>query len=74
MTTTQLLNHAYNVICVLLAVYAALPIGALEVIPPAWKPYVVGTAGALLWIKSHWNLFVNPDGTDAKAPYIPAAK
>jgi len=27
-----------------------------------------------MWLKSHWNLFINPNGTPATEPYTPEGK
>lgn len=67
MTTTQIVNHIYYFVCLLAAVLSALPI---DLIPAELKPYIVTVSAVLMWIKSHWNLIVNPDGTPAEAPYI----
>ena len=70
MTRTQLLNNLYNVVCILCGIFAALPPTVVDVLPTQVKPYIVGIAGVALWLKSHWNLFVNPDGTSATTAYV----
>lgn len=62
MAPAVLANHIYSIICVLCAVYAAIPQSAVQVIPAQWQPYVVGFFGVLMWLKSHWNLFISPQG------------
>lgn len=71
---TKIVNHVYYLICLLIAVYAALPASAIEILPTKWKPYLVGAALAAGWLKSHWNLFINPDGTPARTAYIEEKK
>jgi hypothetical protein len=69
MTITVAFNHVYSLVCVLCAIFAALPPTVIDVLPTQVKPYIVGIAGAALWLKSHWNLFVNPDGTPVSVAY-----
>ena len=56
-------NTVYNLVCLLCAIFAALPATVIDLLPPAVKPYIIGLAGALMWVKSHWNLFAAPPGT-----------
>ena len=60
-------NSIYNIVCIACAVFAALPPGVVNVLPTQVKPYIVGIAGALLWLKSHWNIFVQPNGNPLPA-------
>ena len=74
MPSTQLLNHFFNLVCLLCAVWAALPQGVLDGCPPRVKAAIATGAGVLMWLKSNRNLFQNPDGTPAKVPYNPPDK
>ena len=67
-------NSLYNLLFTLVAVLAALPPDVLNVLPGDWKPYVIGACGVAVWIKSHGNLFINPDGTPASVAYKEQAK
>jgi hypothetical protein len=70
---TVYFNHLYNLLFVLLIAISVLPPDIVNVLPPKWKPYVgVGSALAL-WIKSHMNLYYNPDGTPARSNWNPPA-
>lgn len=69
--STVTVNHIYNLICVLAAIFAALPPSVINVLPTQAKPYIVLIAGLLMAIKSNWNFQVNPDGTPAKVAYRP---
>jgi hypothetical protein len=68
---TKTWNHLYNLFFGLVALLAALPREVLDVLPAAWKPGLVAASVIALYIKSHWNLWVNPDGTPAQTPYMP---
>lgn len=57
MLKTPLKNHVYYIVCLIVAVYAALPVRALSIIPPWLKPYIIGAVIVAGWIKSHRNLF-----------------
>ena len=59
------LNNIYNLICLLAALLASLPV---NVLPPAVRPYIVGTAAVCMWIKSHWNLLAPPPPDAGKPP------
>jgi hypothetical protein len=69
MTTTQIVNHVYYAVCAIVAIAAALPPSVLDFIPAAAKPWMIGFVSVAAWLKSHWNLFVNPDGTPAVVGY-----
>jgi hypothetical protein len=81
---TQVLNYAWYVICLIVALSAALPVNwvdDLEFLPfdtntkRTIKFVLVGLVGVAAWLKSHRNLFINPDGSDCRAGYIgPTAK
>lgn len=68
---TKLFNHIYYLICSLAVLISTIPQEFLDVLPPKYKHIVGIVAALLMWIKSHWNLFVNPDGTPAAASYQP---
>lgn len=67
-------NHIWNLLCVLIAVVAALPVDMALYLPPRFKPYVVAIIVVAMWIKSHRNYFVNPDGTPASIAYFKEPK
>jgi hypothetical protein len=69
MTWTQVKNAIYYGICLIVAIYAAIPQGSLQFIPVSWRPYVEGAVTVAAWVKSNWNLFINPDGSPAKVSY-----
>ena len=71
---TRYLNHAYNLAFAALALMAALPTEILAVIPERYKPYVIAASALALWLKSHRNLFVNPDGSAAQSAWEPPKK
>lgn len=71
LTLTQWANHVYYALCLIAALWAALPPSAMDLLPPNWKPYVAAAAGAAVWIKGHWNLFINPNGTPASEAWSP---
>ena len=73
MTSTQIYNHLWYMICLIVAVYAAIPSGALQVLPPEWRAIAAGVAAVAAWIKANKNLFINPDGTNAQAAWTPPA-
>ncbi len=68
MTRTQILNVLYAVVCAVAALGAETD--TIPFLPDAWKHYVTVAAVVALWLKSHWNLFINPNGTPAAQPYI----
>jgi len=68
MTPTVFFNHVYYAVCLIVAIVATLPTDWSSLVPPQIKPYVVGGVLAAAWLKAHWNLFTNPDGTDAPPP------
>jgi hypothetical protein len=68
---TVYFNHLYNLLFALLIAISVLPPDIVNVLPPKWKPYVGTASAAALWIKSHLNLYVNPDGTPARSNWNP---
>jgi flagellar motor component MotA len=70
---TKILNLLYYFVCLIVALGSELTSdGTLASFIPAKYAHMIMLAvlGAA-WIKSHWNLFINPDGT--KASYVPMA-
>jgi hypothetical protein len=65
-----LLNHLFFFLCAGVGILSALPPSIVDFVPPTWKPYVVGAVLGAAWIKSHKNLFFNPDGTPAICAWI----
>jgi hypothetical protein len=59
---TQIFNYLYNLVCILCAVWAEMPPAALDVLPPKIKHYVTVGAMVAMWVKSHQNLFIAPNG------------
>ncbi len=70
MTRTQITTFLYALVCAIAALGAET--GTLPV-PESWKHYIAAAAVVAVWLKSHWNLFVNPDGTPASKPYEKSA-
>lgn len=66
---TKFWNHVVNFCMVSVAVLAAMPTHIVDFVPPKYKEYVVGAVGIAIWVNSHRNLFVNPDGTPASVAY-----
>ena len=66
-TKTQLLNAAYAVVCGVAALGAETD--SIPLLPDRWKHYVAMASMAAMWLKSHWNFSVNPNGTPASQPY-----
>jgi len=69
LTLTVLFNHAYNLFFSVLIAISILP----PYLPNRWKPYVGIASSLAMWIKSHRNLYFNPDGTPAQANWPPEA-
>lgn len=69
---TKILNILYYVVCaVALLGSELLSDGTLsQFIPKGWEHIIAVAAAAAMWLKSHWNLFTNPDGTPATTPYV----
>lgn len=55
---TQIINAVYSIVC-LLAALTTLPPGLL---PEKYRAIILSTVGIATWLKSHWNLFITPDG------------
>jgi len=72
MTKTQILNMLYAIVCAVAALGAETD--SIPFVPDSWKHNVTAAAVAALWLKSHWNLFINPNGTPAAEPYTPERK
>jgi len=70
---TEVLNHVYYLVCLVVALFATIPPTAFDFLPASWKPYIIGVVVAAAWVKSHWNLFINPDGTSARTAYDPSS-
>ncbi len=66
-TKTQIVNVAYAVVCGVAALGAETD--SIPLLPDKWKHYVAAAGIAALWLKSHWNFSVNPNGTPASQPY-----
>ncbi len=66
-TKTQIVNAAYAVVCGVAALGAETD--SIPLLPDRWKHYVAAAGIAALWLKSHWNFSVNPNGTPASQPY-----
>lgn len=71
-TKTQVLNLAYAIICAVAVLGSET--STVPFLPDAWKHYIAAAAVLALWLKGHWNLFINPDGTPAAAPYSKAGQ
>lgn len=63
---TKFLNHLYYAVCLLVAMLSELP---LDVLPENWKHKIAVVAVMAAWVKGHWNLFVNPNGTPAETAW-----
>ena len=72
MTKTQILNVLYAIVCAVAVLGAETD--TIPFMPDAWKHYVAAAAVIAMWLKSHWNLFINPNGTPAAEPYTPERK
>ena len=72
MSKTQIINTVYGLICLVAALGAEL--GEIPFLPPRAKHYVAGASVVALWLKGHWNLFINPDGSPAAASYVKGDK
>lgn len=70
-TPTQIANHAWNGFWVVVGILAVIPPHVVDIFPKDKRPYILGAVAAALWIKSHRNLFINPDGTPAQTSYDP---
>jgi len=68
----QLRNTIYNAICALAVLAGGLPPELTAVIPANWRPWLLAVGAGCFWVKSHANLFVNPDGTPASVAYTKA--
>lgn len=68
MKLTQVLNIVYAVICAVAALGAETD--TIPLLPDKYKHYVAGAALLAMWLKSHWNFWVNPDGTPASVSYL----
>ncbi len=66
-TKTQIVNVAYAIVCGVAALGAETD--SIPLLPDKWKHYVAAAGIAALWLKSHWNFSVNPNGTPASQPY-----
>lgn len=71
-TKTPIIHVLYALVCAVAVLGSET--NMLPFVPDAWKHYVAGAGVAALWLKGHWNYFVNPDGTPAAAPYSPAVQ
>jgi hypothetical protein len=69
-TKTQLVNAAYAVVCGVAALGAETD--SIPCVPEKWKHHVAAASIVALWLKSHWNFSVNPNGTPASQPYAGA--
>lgn len=72
MNRTQLLNVLYAIVCGVAALGAETD--SIPFVPDRWKHYVAAASMAALWLKSHWNFSVNPNGTPASQPYAGTAE
>ncbi len=70
---TVIENFLYYVVCVIVAMVATFPPNWANFIPAGVKPYVLGAVLIATWLKSHWNLFINPNGTPAETAWTPPA-
>ena len=70
MTLTQFFNILYNLVCVV-ALFGS-ETEFLSIVPHQWHHQVAAVCGLAILIKSHWNLFINPNGSPAALPYPPA--
>jgi len=57
MNKTKWINSVYNIVCIIASLGAETK---LLPIPEAYKHYVSAIAMLAMWLKSHWNLFVDP--------------
>jgi len=71
-TKTQVFNFIYAIVCAVAALGAETD--TIPFLPEAWRHYVTAAAVVAMWLKSHWNLFINPNGTPATEPYTPERK
>lgn len=73
MTLTQLINLIYNIVCFLAAVGSEVAAdSSLQAVIPAKYLHIIAMVSIVAAIiKGHWNLWINPDGTKAVAPYQP---
>lgn len=63
-TKTEALNALYNFIAAVAAIGVELPGSPVEaIIPVKWKPAILAGISIAIWLKSHWNLNVTPEGT-----------
>ncbi len=67
LTKTQVMNAAYAIVCGVAALGAETD--SIPFVPDKWKHYVAAASMVALWLKSHWNFSVNPNGTPASQPY-----
>lgn len=63
-------NHLVGICCLLVAAASEMPPEIMAVLPPHWRHRVTIVALVILWLKSHWNLFINPDSTPAAVGYV----
>lgn len=67
MTLTQLKNVAFGIVSLVVAVTSET--GFMNLVPDRYKHYIAAAAFIAMWIKGHWNLFINPNGTPAQVAY-----
>jgi len=61
----RIVNHFVYFLLALAGIFVALPTDVVNVLPAEWKPYLAAAIISAGWIKSHMNLFINPDGSNA---------
>lgn len=67
MTLTQILNHVFNLVCLVASVGSEVMAdpAVWGLIPPKYAHYISAVALGAMWLKSKRNLLINPDGTPA---------
>lgn len=69
----KLLTTIWNLVCIAAAFGSELLADPqmLNLFPPKYAHAITLAALSAMWLRSHWNLLVNPDGTPASVAYTP---
>lgn len=65
-TKATISNIIFAIICAVVAL--SQETGFLQVLPDSWKHYVTLVAFGAMWLKSHWNYFVDSQGNVIPPP------
>ena len=69
-TWTQVKNGIYYVVCLIAVLRTQIPASAWGILPHSWANYITGLVMVAAWVKSHWNYFIQPDGTSCRVAYF----